>query len=171
MLMSEWQFHLFHNVFQTFQQDTCIGQWSCHMMHQNSHMTDSSQSQIFHQHNLSQQWNTNQSLGSHSISKFSFIAVYNLASYDINWHTVQTYYIPVIWLNIPRSHLSPLFPAGHCSRQAPVTWSQVTPSGQEHSLSQPEPKKPDPHSTRKNNHYWSYRIIYCHLFKMFFNAN
>lgn len=149
--MPEWQFHLFHNVFQTFQQDTCIGRWSRHMMPLNSHMTDSSQSQIFHQHNLSQKWNTNQSLASHSISKFSFIAVYNLASDGLNWHTVQIYYIPIIWLNIPWSHLSPLFPAGHCVWQTPVTWSQVTPSGQEHLLSQPEPKKPDSHSTRKNN--------------------
>lgn len=87
----------------------------------------------------------------HHIFKFSFIAMNNLASYGLNWHTVQTYYTPIIWPNIPWSHLSPLFPAGHCGRQAPVTWSQVTPSGQEHFLSQPEPKKPDPHSTKTVN--------------------
>lgn len=166
MFMSVWQFHLFHNVFQTFQQDTCIGQWSCHMVPLNSHMTESSQSQIFHQHNLSQKWHTNQSLASHSISTCSFIAVYDLAPYDLIG--IQTYYIPIIWLNIPWSHLSPLFPAGHCGWQAPVTWSQVTPSGQEHFLSQPEPKKPDSHSTRKNNQYWSDQIIYRHLFSTFF---
>lgn len=43
---------LFHNVFQTFQRDTGIGQLSCHMVPLSSHMTESSQSQTFHQRNL-----------------------------------------------------------------------------------------------------------------------